>query len=86
MLLGALATGACADEGDDDRLDGGSGGKADDIAPESFACKNVQGITLEALAQIDDPITDLLVQVTGDGFGEQRTGVLVGESLHRHRR
>ena len=27
----------------------------------------------------DDPVTDLLVQVTGDGGGEQRPGVLVGE-------
>ncbi len=64
--MGALAIAACSDDGSDDALEGGSGGKADDIAPADFACKNVQGIGLDALAQIDDPIAELLIK-RGEG-------------------
>ncbi|HWB77621.1 MAG TPA: hypothetical protein VG755_21795 [Nannocystaceae bacterium] len=67
ILLASLAPMGCSDaEGDDDALDDDGGGKADDIAPEDFACKSVTGITLEALAQIDDPIAAFLIK-RGEG-------------------
>jgi hypothetical protein len=65
-LAGLALALACApaderDEGDDD-----GGGKADDLDPSTFACKNVDGITLDALAQVDDPIATFLVK-RGEG-------------------
>jgi len=65
-LAVVLALTGCdaADDGDDGAAEGG--GKADDTDPSTFACKNVQGITLEALAQIDDPIATFLIK-RGEG-------------------
>ena len=67
ILLATLAPVGCSDaECDDEDLDGDGGGKADDIAPADFACKSVTGITLEALAEIDDPIAAFLIK-RGEG-------------------
>src|SRR6187431_1258392 len=65
-LAGLALALACApaderDEGDDD-----GGGKADDLDPSTFAFKKVDGITLDALAQVDDPIATFLVK-RGEG-------------------
>lgn len=64
-LVTALACSACGAQGSDDADDGG-GGKADDIDPADFACKSVDGITLEALVEIDDPIAAFLIK-RGEG-------------------
>ncbi|MEM6994791.1 MAG: hypothetical protein AAF721_30030 [Myxococcota bacterium] len=58
---------ACADPATDDTTDLAGGGKADDIEPADFACQNVSiDGGLSALAEIHDPIADLLLK-QGDG-------------------
>ncbi len=61
VLAFACASAEERDEGDDE-----GGGKADDTDPSTFACKNVDGISLDALAQVDDPIATFLVK-RGEG-------------------
>lgn len=67
-LCVALLTAACGAEADGAGDQGAAegGGKADDIDPADFACTNVSGITLEALAAIDDPIAAFLIK-RGEG-------------------
>ena len=42
--------------------DGSAGGKADEIDPADFACDRVDGITLDALAELADPIASFLIK------------------------
>jgi hypothetical protein len=41
---------------------GSAGGKADDIEPADFACQDVGGISLEEIAELDDPISAFLIK------------------------
>lgn len=64
-MLGAAALGAACDlEGSelDEPSGPGAGGKADQIEPADFACQEVDGIALEDLVDIDDPIAAFLVK------------------------
>ncbi len=62
-LLALVAAAACAPDGDEDGAsDGASGGKADDLDPAEFGCKAVEGIALEALVEVDDPIAAFLIK------------------------
>ncbi|MBX7078521.1 MAG: hypothetical protein K1X88_04970 [Nannocystaceae bacterium] len=60
-LVAALA-GCDADASADEDDDSSDGGKADDLDPTTFGCKQVTGIALADLAAIDDPIATFLIK------------------------
>lgn len=64
-VLLCAALGGCDPAGGDasnDVDDGGASGKADDIAPTDFACQDVDGISLDEVAVLDDPISAFLIK------------------------
>ncbi|MBK8235688.1 MAG: hypothetical protein IPK74_09050 [Deltaproteobacteria bacterium] len=63
-IAAALAAAlACAPASDDDASDDDpSGGKADALDPADFGCQAVEGIALEALVDVDDPIAAFLIK------------------------